>query len=152
MKKGNVQIDLDTARKWYLSRDSFKQELALQAFTKEELEFKLPISWKEYSEGKIVKSPYSGFIYNNLDKLLILRDVYRQGWKPDWEDNDVIKYCIVSTNGGLEILINGIKELYSSEDIGYRYYSCLFSFPTEELAEQFLENFKDELKQLEGLS
>ena len=33
MEKRNIQIDLETARKWYNSRDSFKQELALQVFT-----------------------------------------------------------------------------------------------------------------------
>ena len=148
MKKRNIQIDLNTAKEWYLSRDSFKQELALQAFTKKELEEpKLPRSWKEYLECKDeLYANYSSYfdtqldMYKNLEslfKLLILRDVYRQGWKPDWTKS-ISKWCISFYNNEPKI-------------IEYSTANEIFSFPTEELAEQFLENFKDGLKQLKEL-
>ena len=37
MEKRNIQISLEEAREWYNSGDSFKRELALKAFTEEEL-------------------------------------------------------------------------------------------------------------------
>ena len=146
MEKRNIQIDIDTARKWYLSRDSFKQELALQAYTKEELEKpKLPKSWEECL--KMITYPTDAIYYrkdcmdnklDNLSKLLVLRDVYRQGWKPDW-NNSSTKYTI-------EYHFNDIVLDTATN------FSCgVFSFPTEKLAEQFLENFKDELEELKEL-
>lgn len=37
-EKRNIQISLEEAREWYNSDDSFKKELALKAYSKEELE------------------------------------------------------------------------------------------------------------------
>ena len=37
MEKRNIQISLEEAREWYNSGDSFKRELALKAYKKEEL-------------------------------------------------------------------------------------------------------------------
>ena len=37
MKKRNIQISLEEAKEWYNSGDSFKKELALKAYKKEEL-------------------------------------------------------------------------------------------------------------------
>ena len=37
MEKRNIQISLEEAREWYNSGDSFKKELALKAYKKEEL-------------------------------------------------------------------------------------------------------------------
>ena len=140
MEKRNVQIDLDTARKWYLSRDSFKQELALQAFTKEELEKpKLPKSWEEYyfkDKGESLNQLFKYDLYK-FNMLLVLRDVYRQGWKPDWNESST-KYVIINYFNDI-VLDNAV------------HYSGIFSFPTEKLAGQFLENFKDELEQLKEL-
>ena len=40
MEKRNVEITLDTARKWYYGDNESLKEIALQAFTKDELEEK----------------------------------------------------------------------------------------------------------------
>ena len=37
MEKRNIQISLEEAREWYNSGDSFKRELALKTYKKEEL-------------------------------------------------------------------------------------------------------------------
>lgn len=59
-----------------------------------------------------------------------LRDCYRQGWVPDWKDDNIIKYCIVLESNKYVIFRNFI--------------TCNFlSFQTRELAEKFLKNFKD---------
>ena len=61
MEKRNIQINLKTAQKWYNSNDESLKEIALQAFSKEELEPKLRWedykneSYRVYGDGKIVK-------------------------------------------------------------------------------------------------
>ena len=65
-----------------------------------------------------------------LMQLHQLRDCYRQGWLPDWEDDDIIKYCIVLESNRYVIYKNLV--------------SCNFlSFQSEAIAKKFLKNFKD---------
>ena len=67
-----------------------------------------------------------------LIKLHQLRDCYRQGWKPDWKNNNLPKYCIYCVN----------KE--QKFDIGSFYERREFlSFQSRKLAEEFLNNFRD---------
>ena len=57
-----------------------------------------------------------------------LRDCYRQGWVPDWEDYNIIKYCIALESNKCVIHINLV--------------TCNFlSFQSKEIAEKFLNNF-----------
>ena len=58
-----------------------------------------------------------------------LRDCYRQGWVPDWEDDNIFKYCIALEKN--RYVIN--KNLVSSR---------FLSFQSEEIARKFLNNFK----------
>ena len=64
-----------------------------------------------------------------LEQLLCLRDEYRQGWEPNWRNNDT-KYVIQINSGNIQI-------------VGYYKLSKVLSFQTRELAEAFAENFKD---------
>lgn len=68
-----------------------------------------------------------------LMQLHQLRDCYRQGWEPNWED-DSFKYTIVQD------IFNKDKK-YSIKY--YCYTSYFLSFPTYKLAEEFLTNFRD---------
>ena len=63
MEKRNIQISLEEAKEWYNSGDSFKKELALKAYKKEELE--------ETYLNIIGKLPY-----NTTRKNSIKRDMY----------------------------------------------------------------------------
>ena len=57
-----------------------------------------------------------------------LRDCYRQGWIPDWKNENQIKWCIYLDFNMLEV-----KSIYSSQ---------FLSFQSEEIARKFLNNFK----------
>ena len=66
-------------------------------------------------------------------QLLLLRDVYRQGWKPDWTVDDC-KYCIGELrNNIIAINSNIFSEIWSFKDIATR--------------DAFLENFKPLLEE-----
>lgn len=65
-----------------------------------------------------------------LMQLHQLRDCYRQGWKPDWSDENV-KFLISKENKGACV----IKTRYHS--------SAFLSFQSERIAELFLANFQD---------
>lgn len=67
-----------------------------------------------------------------LIKLHQLRDCYRQGWKPDWEDDSTPKYCIYCVN----------KEQKFDIDRFYERHEFL-AFQSIKLAEEFLNNFRD---------
>jgi hypothetical protein len=72
-----------------------------------------------------------------LAQLSQLREVYRNGWVPDWK-NDEYKFCI---------------EFYANETHkGYYYCSNHFlSFQDKETMDLFLENFKDLIEQAKPL-
>jgi hypothetical protein len=73
-----------------------------------------------------------------LAQLSQLREVYRQGWKPDWTDEGSDKYCIRYYS--LEATIDCLLTI-----------ECFFSFQSREIAEQFLENFRDLMEQAKPL-
>ena len=73
-----------------------------------------------------------------LMQLLVCREVYRQGWKPNWTNATENKYCIINS-------INRIKT-YT-----HIYISKVLSFQSEEIRDKFLENFKDLIEEAKEL-
>ena len=65
-------------------------------------------------------------------KLSQLMAVYRGDWVPDFSDGNQDKWCIGRMNNNIKI---------SCRRISYEY----LSFPTRELAELFLENFREDI-------
>ena len=59
-----------------------------------------------------------------------LRDAWREGWLPDWKDEDQTKYVILNTAG--EFTIRGFYSM-----------SCFLAFQDEKRADEFLECFID---------
>lgn len=59
-----------------------------------------------------------------------LRDAWREGWLPDWTDEDQTKYVILNTAG--EFTIRGFYSM-----------SCFLAFQDEKRADEFLECFID---------
>lgn len=68
-----------------------------------------------------------------LMQLRQLRKAYVKDWEPDWENDYEYKY-------GINFSVNKLMVLEWCQT------SCTLSFPTEKLAEQFLNNFKDLLE------
>lgn len=69
-----------------------------------------------------------------LMQLRQLRKAYVKDWEPDWNNNKQCKACIMYN--GTDFIIAYFKDLCSRP----------LSFPTYDLAEQFLNNFKDLLE------
>ena len=160
MEERNVKISLDKAREWYNKSGELK-ELALSAFTENEITTSaLPNTWEEFCKMYPIKDDewyiggvssiksLSGVIRYDEDfknvlpslkaaeahlalmQLHQLRDCYRQGWLPDWKDEDQIKWAIYFDEDVLTVEYN-------------YYYSRFLTFQSEEIAEKFLDNFKD---------
>lgn len=72
-----------------------------------------------------------------LAQLSLLREVYRDGWLPDWEAI-IHKHCIIYNKNKLIITCN--------------IYHCAFlSFQSREIAEEFLNNFRELIEQAKPL-
>lgn len=65
-----------------------------------------------------------------LMQLHLLRDCYRQGWKPDWNNPNEAKHCIFMVGDTFMLDFNFTSRSF-------------LSFQTDELSNKFLENFKD---------
>lgn len=125
----NITLTLDKAKEWYNKGGELK-EIALQAFTKEELN-PLPKSWEEYCKGNKVPAMIFGpgipNKYVALWKLEQLRDYYRQGWEPDWKSPTPIVSIYHIDN------YIGTVKVYSNH---------FLSFQSEEIAKEFKKNFE----------
>lgn len=143
MESRNIALTLDKAKEWYKQGGELK-EVALQAFSENELtKIELPKTWEEFFENYPIKgiewnissaafclpTKEAAEAHLALMQLHQLRDCYRQGWVPDWEDSNR-KYVI--------------RHYGASFDINW--YACVnsfLSFQTAELANEFLKNFRD---------
>ena len=101
-----------------------------------DIKSKLPKTWEEfcktYKSTIVLPSKYAAEQHLALMQLHQLRDCYRQGWIPDWDDEKFI------------ITVN-YKEFYS---VG----KCIktkefLAFQSREIAEEFLTNFRDLIEQ-----
>jgi len=129
----NITLTLDKAKEWYKKGGELK-EVALQAYSENELN-PLPKSWEEYYrkyETCCFSTRYTNIPlkYDALIKLEQLRDCWRQGWEPNWLEGNVQKYVIQKWRDKISI------------ETTYVTHSFL-SFPTYEMAKEFLECFRD---------
>ena len=124
----NVTLTLDKAKEWY-NKGGELREIALQAFTKEELN-PLPRNWEEYCKhtSTLTTSFSSCPRYDAFVKLEHLRDYWWGNWKPEW--NASHKYAIKNLQGELTV-------------IGCSNVAAFLVFPTGEMAEEFLKCFRD---------
>ena len=157
METRQIKLSLDTAKRLYEQGGEYR-DIALTAFKEHELIGDiLPKTWEEYCVkhggvgDKIDKSLNSAYTIINryvfLDHnqtqayiakmmLHLLRDEYRQGWLPDWEDENQDKYVILSSKG----------ERY----VAYcQSISRFLAFQDKKRANEFLTNFR-ELIELAG--
>lgn len=138
MEERTIKLSLEKAREYY-NKGGELRKIALQAYRKDEmLECIMPKSWNEllniiYEEDKNkyidAKSECMSETCRAYSRIRYLREYYRQGWKPDWGNSEQTKYCIVE-NDGIEV-----DEFWHNRQF--------LAFQTQELAEQFLDNFRD---------
>ena len=155
METRTIEISLDTAKRWYEQGGELK-EMALGAYSEQELiGGRLPKTWDEYcvkhgDMGVIIKASL-GTAYVALNKhvfrdykqaqahitkmkLHLLRDEYRQGWLPDWEDDNQDKYVILSSKG--ERCVAYCQSI-----------SRFLAFKDKKRANEFLTNFRELIEQ-----
>jgi len=154
----NITLTLDKAKEWY-NKGGELREIALQAFTEKELtKIDLPKTWEEFCKNYPVKpgesfvDEYSKCFVNSLgtrnpinDKNICpskesaeahlamiqleqLRDCWLNSWEPIWDYSE--KWCIRLWGNELSV---GITTNISR----------FLTFPTKEMAEEFLECFRD---------
>lgn len=165
MEEVKLSVSFEQAREWYKKGGELKK-LALQCFSEEDLLNSIYKTWEEClhiyrkshggeyikanSEIEIVMHASShslcdrNILPNGMGKpmlalmqLLICREVYRNGWKPDWTDNED-KYVIECDDNRV------IKEYYIST-------SRILSFQSEEARNEFYKNFKDLIEEAKEL-
>ena len=86
--------------------------------------------WHFSPDRNLLSSEKSAKAYIALMQLEQLRNYYRDGWLPDWE-NDEHKYVIYNCKN---------KIIFNTDIDGTSHF---LSFPTMELCEKFYNNFKD---------
>ena len=158
MKTRQNELSLDTARRLYEQGGEYRN-IALTAFKEHELICdRLPKTWDEYCAkhgevgdkikaslntaytiiNKYIFSDYKqAQAYIALIKLHLLRDEYRNGWLPYFGDISK-KYGIIRN------MIAGKTWLIIAQRT---YYSDFLSFPTYKLADEFLTNFRNLIKE-----
>lgn len=159
-KERNITLTLDKAKEWYNKGGELK-EIALQAFTEKELtKVDLPKTWKEFcinypiQVGEAIIDEHTsqirqykgiverGFMHDRnicpsqksaeahlaLIQLEQLRNCWWNGWEPIWDISE--KWCIRLWGNELSI---GITTNISR----------FLTFPTKEMAEEFLKCFRN---------
>lgn len=157
MEERTIKLSLEKAKEFYKKGGEFK-DLALSAFSEKELKEALPKTWEEfcnqndkkegecfissgcfatnvecserqeYYDRNILPNKHAAEQHLALMQLHQLRDCYRQGWFPKCGiDNTFIQRYI---DGDLTILTD-------------KAFSHFLSFQNEEIANEFLHNFRD---------
>lgn len=74
-----------------------------------------------------------------LAQLTQLREVYRDGWQPDWTDSSQPKFVIER------------HKCYINSGGSYFFVNYFLSFQSAEIRDQFLENFRDLIEEASPL-
>lgn len=145
METRYIGISLDTAKRWYQQGGELK-DMALGAYTLEELGFELPKTFEEFlgvMERWNIAIPEQ--MYNDaipqiaaVKKLMLLQTFYNNGWQPNWKEMVEDKFSIIR---------NYIKETdeykYGVEGKYSPTYSTWLVFKSKKLADEFLNNFRE---------
>ena len=156
-REKQITMSLELAKQM-LGKDEAMDMLIKQNFNDEELGIKpkLPKKWEDinclsgyYSDASSRINPVDTLMPSDSNKnvlptkelaeamlalcqLLYLRDIYNDGWEPDWTDKKS-KYFICNLCGGISVY-NSMGNSHS------------LSFKNSELVNEFLTNFKDLLE------
>ena len=151
METRQIELQLDTAKRLYEQGGEYR-DIALTAFKEHELiGGRLPKTWDEYcikhgEVGDKIKASLNTaymtinrYVFSDCKqaqahiakmKLHLLRDDYRNGWKPDWEDAGELKYLILKFGNKLDVI-----EITTTVSF--------LAFQDERQANEFLTNFRE---------
>lgn len=90
-------------------------------------------------DTNILPSKQAAEAHLALMQLHQLRDCYRKSWQPNLKD-DSYKY-------GIQLSCNSVSRNIELRVVWYNTVSTFLSFPTEELANEFLTNFRELIEQ-----
>ena len=147
METRQIELSLDTAKRWYEQGGELK-DMALGVFTLEELGGKLPSTFEEYMERCAkwgIKHDLDDYTDTNpqidaLKKLILLRDFYNNSWKPDWDNIIENKFRIKKDyDRETKILSFDVVIAFSP--------STFLTFNNSEYAHEFLTNFRELIEQ-----
>ena len=96
------------------------------------------VDWSVYCPCESDFTKKYKYKLEDLDTLLILRDIYNGYWKPDWHDNDNTSFSIVYD----QYKVVGSFSFTSNN---------VLHFKTMELRDKFLENFRDLIEECKEL-
>ena len=160
MEERNIKISIEKARDWYNRGGEYKELALSAFTENEITTSALPNTWEEFCKMYLVKKDEWYIDSNSNLKTTVggarfckeyknvlpsfqaakahlaymqlhqLRDCYRQGWLPDWSDDNQNKWVIYFD-----------EDKFKVENIYYE--SRFLSFQSEEIARKFLENFKN---------
>lgn len=160
--KRNIQIDINTAKEWYNKGGQLK-EIALQAFSKEELQ-SLPKSWEEYCEiNSYLDAGKAVFLLADGNINPVSSTFYARRGFPGAIPSKEIALQFLTLNKLLQIrdyYNQGWKPNWNDETSKYTigvfennlYFDIttsankLFTFKTKELRDEFLLNFTPDLE------
>ena len=112
-----------------------KEKSTIENIILKPIEDRLPLSVDDLPKGTCFNQYDSKL--NAFRDLLLLRDAWNEGWKPDWEKSNS-KYCICVLQSDLMV-------------VNWGHYSLPLNFKTRELAEKFAEQFKDLINEAKEL-
>lgn len=143
METRHIEISLEIAKRWYQQGGELK-DMALGAYTLEEMGYELPKTWKEFEEALSqwgIKLDTGAYCDINpqimaVKKLMLLRDFYNNNWKPNWdsyiEDKFTIDMDYKTDTGTFEY---SVMRVYKP--------ASFLVFNNPKYAEEFLENFRE---------
>ena len=164
-KKKNIAITLQEAKEWYKGDNPTLKELALKAFTKEELEKQeLPKTWKEFCDRYPIKEEetfidsISNFVnlrsywatrtfrLYNSDKSLCTSKQEAEAFLALMQLRQLRKAYVKDWEPDWDCSHDNYCIIVCQQTLTIRPRSAVshpLSFPIYELAEQFLDNFND---------
>ena len=162
MEKRKVELDIETAKKWYNENDNSLRTIALQAYTEDELKpNELPNTWEEFcknyhncEEDSCIDSFSNIVTYSNnhersslVDRNLLPNKKYAEGilalcqltqlrdcYRQGW---------VPDWSNCVEIKYSIVLQYTKITSIGKWNVQSFLSFQTSEICDKFLNNFKD---------
>lgn len=92
-------------------------------------------------EGGATVIGYDAVLLNSFQNLKLCRDAYWKiagDWKPDWCNENKLKYCIACSFGTIDKTVSIVN-------------GCFLAFPTKEMRDAFYENFRELIEQCKEL-